>query len=82
MPFSYRRADMIIADSECTKKDIVKHLKIDPNKIKVIYLATSQDFKPIKDAKNIQNIKKKYKTGDKYFIHVGTLVLRRFISFS
>lgn len=81
MPFSYRRADMIIASSECTKKDMIKYLKIDPGKIKVIYLATSADFKPAKDKNIIDKIKKKYKTGDKYFIHVGTLEPRKNLSF-
>lgn len=81
MPFSYRRADMIIASSECTKKDIIEHLKISPEKIKVIHLATSDSFKPIKDQKIIEGIKKKYKTGENYFIHVGTLEPRKNLSF-
>lgn len=81
MPFSYRRADMIIADSERTKKDIIKYLKIDPGKIKVIYLATSTDFKSVKDKNIIDTVKNKYKTGQKYFIHVGTLEPRKNLSF-
>lgn len=81
MPFSYRRADMIIASSECTKRDMVKHLKINPEKIKVIYLATSSEFETVQNSKIIQKVKEKYQTGDKYFIHVGTLEPRKNLSF-
>ena len=38
-------ADLIIAISEQTKKDIVEYLKIKPEKIKVIYQGCSPVFK-------------------------------------
>lgn len=81
MTYSYRYADMIIADSECTKRDIIKHLKISPEKIRVIYLAVSDDFKPESSKARIQNIKNKYHTGEKYFIHVGTIEPRKNLPF-
>lgn len=81
MTYSYRYADLIIADSECTKKDLIKYLKISENKIRVIHLATSKSFKPESSYKNITNIKDKYKTGEKYFIHVGTIEPRKNLPF-
>jgi len=40
-----KRAERIIADSENTKNDLVKYFKIDPDKIVVIYLGVSNEFK-------------------------------------
>ncbi|MCL5795664.1 MAG: glycosyltransferase family 4 protein [Patescibacteria group bacterium] len=81
MPFSYRRADKIIANSEHTKKDIVKILKIHPKKIKVIYLAAGSEFRKIHDQKKINQVTKKYKTGNKYLLHLGTLNPRKNLEF-
>ena len=81
MTYSYNYADLIIADSESTKKDIIKHLKISSEKIRVIYLATSKDFKPSGSQNQILKIKEKYKTSPKYFIHVGTIEPRKNLPF-
>ncbi|AKM82182.1 TPA: glycosyltransferase family 1 protein [Candidatus Berkelbacteria bacterium] len=81
MPFSYRKADMIIVDSEHTKKDIVEYLNIAPEKIRVMYWAVSHDFRPIFDLQQVEDVKKKYNTGEKYFIHVGTLEPRKNLPF-
>lgn len=81
MPFSYRRADKIIANSQHTKNDIIKILKIPQEKIKVIYLAAGEEFKKINDQNKIKKVLKKYKTGDKYLLHLGTLNPRKNLEF-
>ena len=85
MPFSYRKAIMLIADSEHTKRDIISLLKIPESKIKVVHLAVSPDFKPIenkeKSASLQSKISQKYKTGPKYLLHVGTLEPRKHLEF-
>lgn len=81
MPLSYRFADKIIADSEHTKNDIIKLLKIPAEKITVIHLAAGKEFRPISSIQKIQAIKEKYHTGEKYFLHVGTLNPRKNLEF-
>lgn len=81
MPFSYRFADRIIAISEHTKKDIVKILKVDPKKITVIPLAAGKEFHPVKNKAKIKMVKRKYHTGEKYLLHVGTLNPRKNLEF-
>lgn len=81
MPFSYSRADKIIANSQHTKKDIINILKIPSEKITVIYLAASEEFRKINDRNKIQEITKKYKTGGKYLLHIGTLNPRKNLEF-
>ncbi len=64
-------ADRIIADSYTTKDDLVKFLKIDEDKIRVIYLAPSSDFKPI-DEDKVKQVLEKYKIKKPYILSVAT----------
>lgn len=81
MPFSYRRADMIIAISEHTKRDIMALLKIPESKIRVIHSAASKDFRPIRSKAILAKVQKKYLTGKNYLLHVGTLEPRKNLPF-
>jgi len=81
MPFSYRRADMIIAISEHTKRDIIALLKIPENKIRVIHSAASKDFRPVKSKAQLSRVQKKYHTGKNYILDVGTLEPRKNLPF-
>jgi glycosyltransferase involved in cell wall biosynthesis len=80
-PYSYRRADHIIAISEHTKKDILALLKIPEEKITVIPLAASKEFRPIKSPKKLRSVQKKYKTGSDYILHVSTIEPRKNLPF-
>lgn len=46
-----KRADLIVSDSEYTKKDLIKNFKISPEKVKVVYLGVSNSFKSHSRAK-------------------------------
>jgi len=80
MPSTLKKANMIIAISEQTKKDIIKVLNIPEKKIKTIYLGLNKNFKHIDDLKLINNIKKKYGLKDRYILFVGTIEPRKNIS--
>jgi glycosyltransferase involved in cell wall biosynthesis len=61
-------ADVIIAISENTKKDLMKIYNIPESKIKVVYLASSlQSSNPI----DIDELKKKYGLKSPYILYVG-----------
>jgi glycosyltransferase involved in cell wall biosynthesis len=81
MPFSYKFADRIIAISNHTKKDIIKFLHVPEEKIKVIYLAAADTFRKKNTKEEIEKIKAKYQTGDKYILHTGTLNPRKNLEF-
>ena len=80
-PFSYRKAAKIIAISEHTKRDLIAFLKIPENDIRVIHLAASRDFQPIKTQKTLKRVQKKYRTGPEYILDVGTLEPRKNLAF-
>lgn len=81
MPFSYRFADHIISVSEHTKKDIISLLRVPEEKVTVIYHAAREYFRPIKDKRELDRIRRKYNTGDNYILHIGTLNPRKNLHF-
>ena len=66
-----RQADVIITDSESSKKDIVKLTGISRNKVRVVYLAASEMFKPNKNTLLLCRIKVKYNLPEKFVLYVG-----------
>ncbi len=63
--------DAIIADSATTKEDLVKFLEVQEDKIHIIYLAPSSDFKPQDDDK-VNETLAKYKIKKPYILSVAT----------
>jgi len=75
---SSQRADRIITDSICAKKDIIRILNIPEDKIKVIYCGINQKlFKPIPDLSLQGIVKRKYGIRKKYILTVGPLGIRK-----
>ena len=66
-----KEVDVIIADSYATSEDLIKFLEIPEEKIKVIYLAASLDFKP-QDEDKIKGVVEKYKIKKPYILSVAT----------
>jgi len=74
---SAQDADLIIADSSSTKKDLVKLLKIPEDKIRVILLGVDSFFHPIDNPDLISRIREKYHLRNDYILYVGTLQPRK-----
>lgn len=68
---SVKRANKVIAVSEATKKDIVKHFKIAPEKIKVIYNGLDQKFFRKFPQTELETLKDKYKIRSPFILYVG-----------
>lgn len=66
-----RRANAVIADSECTKRDIVSRLGIDPNRVHIIYLAADARFKPISDPAQIAAVRTRFDLPEKFLFYLG-----------
>jgi len=69
--FSAHKAKKIIADSENSKNDIVRLLKVARKKIEVIPIGFNPIYRPIKDARLIEECKIKYGIKGDYIIYVG-----------
>jgi glycosyltransferase involved in cell wall biosynthesis len=70
--YALRKANAIITDSNCSKKDIVKYAGVLPEKVSVVYLAAGEEFKISENlgAKSGE-IKEKYKLPEKFVLYVG-----------
>ncbi|MBU4420989.1 MAG: glycosyltransferase family 4 protein [Proteobacteria bacterium] len=77
---SAEKADLIIADSENTKKDVEKILNIPNEKIKVIYLGVDPIFRPINDKDVLDPIRRKYNIYEKFILYVGAIQPRKNIA--
>lgn len=77
MKKTVNRADYIITVSECSKRDIIKYLKVDESKIQVIYNGVDEVYKKMLNHEIIDEIKKKYNIDGKYLLYLGTLEPRK-----
>jgi len=75
--YAAKNADLVIAISEQTKKDIVSFLNINPGKIKVIYQGCAPIFKSHLSTELITQTKEKYGLPEEYLLNVGTIEERK-----
>lgn len=66
-----KRSECIITDSKSSKEDIMKFTGINETKIKVVYLAASENFKPLNDTLLLRRIRVKYSLPEKFVLYVG-----------
>lgn len=76
-PLCIRRADAVIAISNCTKRDILKRIPIEEGKIHVIYPGISEYFRIMEDHSQINLVKSKYNTGKNYIFFTATIEPRK-----
>lgn len=66
-----KRSKCIIAPSEHTRQDIVKHFNVEPDKIAVIYEGVSQSFHKISDTNIIKEFCEKMGLTKPYILYTG-----------
>ncbi len=77
---SARRADAIIADSESTRQDIIRILKLEAEKIIAVPLGVSDAFQPCRDAAERERVRQKYRLPLSFILAVGVLEPRKNVS--
>ena len=80
LPQAAEKADLIIAVSENTKKDILKFLDVSDKKIKVVYNGVDRIFRPIKNKGLLDVAKKKYNLHEKFILYLGAIQPRKNIT--
>ena len=71
---SIKRADVIVADSYSTKRDILNYFGIKEEKIKVVYPGVERRFRPIS---NVEEYRLRNNLPSKMVLNVGTLEPRK-----
>jgi glycosyltransferase involved in cell wall biosynthesis len=72
-----KNADVIVAVSEQTKRDIVEFYGTNPDKIKVIYQDCDEAFQVKLNAETIKDVTAKYDIKKKYILSVGSIIERK-----
>jgi glycosyltransferase involved in cell wall biosynthesis len=70
-PQYLKRASLIIAVSKRAKEDIISYMGIDPDKVKVAYLATDPIFRSISDPEQLEVVKAKYNLPRRFILFAG-----------
>lgn len=79
--FQIKNADIIIANSQFTKKDIINTFKIRGEKISVIYPGISKTIQKIsKNSPDLLRFKEKYKINYPFILFLGTIEPRKNIN--
>ena len=69
-----RRADSILADSEASKQDIVRLLRVPAARVRVVYLAPDESvFKPVSNDE-IEVVRRAYALPERYVLYYGGLL--------
>jgi glycosyltransferase involved in cell wall biosynthesis len=74
------QADLILADSEASKRDISQQLGVPDEQVRVIYLAPAPHFQPAETWQQIIDIKKKYNLPENFVLYLGGYDVRKNVS--
>lgn len=74
---SMRRADRIVAVSECVKRDLVRYFHIDADKIDVIYGGCHSRFTQPVSNEQIEQVRERYNLPERYLLVSGTHSARK-----
>jgi len=77
---SARRAKAILTDSTASQQDIVRHLRVPPERVHPVLLAADERFHPVEDPEILTTIRKKYALPERYFLYLGGFDWRKNVS--
>ena len=70
-------ATLIITISQHAKKDMIDALKLPPERIRVIYEAAGEEYRPITDPTVLAVARARYGLGERYILYLGGLDQRK-----
>jgi len=78
VPRSVDRADLVLADSQATRADLIAHLGTSPDKVQVLYGGVDARFRPEQEPGERERLESRYGIGERpYIFSVGTIQPRK-----
>lgn len=77
LPQAARRAQAVITVSQASRQELIKILRLSPEKVHVIHSAASQDFQPLRDQEQRNRLQQKYHLPPKFVLYVGAIEPRK-----
>lgn len=75
--YAVRHARHLLADSQATRADLIRHYQADPARITVVYPALPGEFSPVRHPARRAPVLAKYDLTTRYFLYVGTIQPRK-----
>ena len=75
--YNARTAVRVLADSQATRDDLVRHYEIPAGKIVVVYPGRDETLRPVVDPVALSAVRARYGLTGSYLLHVGTLQPRK-----
>ncbi len=76
VPRALQRADAIVADSESTRRDLQRLLKIAPERVSVVYPAVDERFRPL-PPEVCEPVRRRLRLPPRFILFVGTIEPRK-----
>ena len=77
VPRSVRRADLVLADSICTRDDVVELLGVPEQRVRVVHAGVEACFRPVTEASVLAAVRQRYGLERPFILGVGTLEPRK-----
>ena len=74
---SARQADKVITDSQHSKEDIIRLLRLPPARIETVYPGVNPLFRPLRDEKRAAQVRHRYGIEGDFILAVGRLYRRK-----
>jgi glycosyltransferase involved in cell wall biosynthesis len=71
------RARLILTDSEASERDILVHLNVSDNRVRVVYLAPAPHYGPIDDPDHIEAVRRKYDLPETFVLWLSGFDVRK-----
>src|SRR5579859_6104265 len=71
------KASLIIAVSQHAKQDMMDALRLPAERIRVIYEAAGEEYRPVTDPDTLAKARARYGVGERYIFYLGGLELRK-----
>lgn len=78
---SAQRAECIVTDSEASRRDIIRLLRIPSERIRTVYLAADENFRPVTDRTSLDAVRCKYGLPERYILYLGGFDQRKNVPF-
>lgn len=77
VPRAVRRATLVLADSENTRRDLIRFWNTPPEKVHVLYPGLTPHFRPVEDARTLANVRRRYGLPERFILSVSRLEPRK-----
>lgn len=75
-----QQARLVLADSQASKRDILRKLDIPDGRVRVVYLAPAPHFQPAPTWEQVVQVKKKYNLPETFVLYMGGYDARKNLS--